>query len=483
LFKVLKTGDTVWSFDTKSGRLASGNYPGASHETLNVKLLKQGRYNITDEDEIEDFFSDTFINGYMVNDTLYVYDMFINDKIQPAPPKFLRSVERKLKPADVVRIRIQESISEKYKRDYRKEYDNYHAKPEQRQRNASRKRARRAMERAGKCKPFDKKDVHHKNHDAMNNHKSNLAVTDIATNRADNKCAVHGDRVDYTERFGLKPFRNYERLDEKLLLINNGKRNGQIVFLAGGAGSGKGFAVNNFLEGGKFKIRDVDAWKEAFIEIDKIKKNHPEIRGLDLSNPVDVGKLHIFIKKKGIKKKTLEAFLQDKSKDFLPNILFDITFKTIFDMSQTLPKLIAAGYDPSNIHIVWVLTDYKVAIKRNQNRPRVVPNDILLDTHSGAARTVFDLTRGKHNPKGFNGGMYVILNNQENTIFYADPKSGKPLNGAAGRATVIKDFKYLTLKKPGKAFISDKAVKAEVLSWIQANVPKTDKLDDIFSAG
>jgi len=36
-----------------------------------------------------------------------------------------------------------------------------------------------------------------------------------------------------------------EYLEEKLVLINNGKKYGQIVFLAGGAGSGKGFASDN----------------------------------------------------------------------------------------------------------------------------------------------------------------------------------------------------------------------------------------------
>jgi len=32
-------------------------------------------------------------------------------------------------------------------------------------------------------------------------------------------------------------------LEEKLILYGQGKRYGQIVFLAGGAGSGKGFAI------------------------------------------------------------------------------------------------------------------------------------------------------------------------------------------------------------------------------------------------
>ena len=52
-----------------------------------------------------------------------------------------------------------------------------------------------------------------------------------------------------------------QHLEEKVIVLGRGARYGQVVFLAGGAGSGKGFAISNFLEGTKFKVRDVDAWK------------------------------------------------------------------------------------------------------------------------------------------------------------------------------------------------------------------------------
>ena len=47
-------------------------------------------------------------------------------------------------------------------------------------------------------------------------------------------------------------FRQY--LEEKLIMYTQGKRYGQIVFLAGGAGSGKGFAIANFMEKEKYII-------------------------------------------------------------------------------------------------------------------------------------------------------------------------------------------------------------------------------------
>ena len=74
---------------------------------------------------------------------------------------------------------------EKSKRNYRKEYDNYHSKPEQRKRNAGRLRARRLMVKKGKVKVFDKKDVHHKDNDPTNNDLSNLSVTTQKYNRTE----------------------------------------------------------------------------------------------------------------------------------------------------------------------------------------------------------------------------------------------------------------------------------------------------------
>ena len=70
-------------------------------------------------------------------------------------------------------------------RNYRKEYDNYHAKPDQRERNAGRLRARRLMAKLGKVSKGDKKDVHHKDNDPMNNEKGNLSVTTQKYNRTE----------------------------------------------------------------------------------------------------------------------------------------------------------------------------------------------------------------------------------------------------------------------------------------------------------
>ncbi len=276
-----------------------------------------------------------------------------------------------------------------------------------------------------------------------------------------------------------------EYLEEKLLLINNGKKYGQIVFLAGGAGSGKGFASANFMEKEKFKVRDVDEWKSTFMKIGEIKNKYPEIKGLDLKKPADVGKLHTFIDKLGIKNSTMRGLLSAmENKSILPNIMFDITAKNINSIHKLMPDLLRAGYNPANIHMVWVLTDYQIAIDNNTNRKRVVPKDIMFLTHTGAANTMFDIIKNKGKKLAINGDIKVILNNKENTIWWKDDDEGvSPENRTSGKYIkskdgeplgVIKDFTYITIKHRGKPNKTPDQVIKQLYQWIVDNIPESE---------
>eukprot|EP00919_Chromeraceae_sp_WS-2016_P053196 GHVR01126343.1.p1 GENE.GHVR01126343.1~~GHVR01126343.1.p1 ORF type:complete len:305 (+),score=25.92 GHVR01126343.1:75-989(+) len=283
--------------------------------------------------------------------------------------------------------------------------------------------------------------------------------------------------------------RDYQQLDEKLIMYNQGKKYGQVVFLAGGAGSGKGFAQKQFMEGDKFKVFDVDELKKLFIKVRDLK--------MDLRNPEDVSNLHMMVKKSGVKDARLNLLAkslsqskskanqerarvvpddilqsksQSKSKETLPNLMFDVTLKEIEDIKEIMPMLNALGYDGKNIHVTWVLTDYYVAVKANQERERVVSDDIMLLTHIGASQTMTEIIKGKL-PRGVNGEVRVILNNRRNTIPWTDA-NGNVIKGSGSKEMVIKDFTYVTLKKSGKKFMNDAAVQKQVFNWIQDNVPK-----------
>jgi len=315
-------------------------------------------------------------------------------------------------------------------------------------------------------------------------------------------------RLNFSEYVELKDYKAYE-LVEKQILYNNGAKYGQIVFLAGGAGSGKGFAVQHFMQGSEFKIRDVDELKIAFQKLDALGKfttqdlldkygdkiserdkdlikkelldKNLKMGQLDLKTPTHVYVLHVLVRATDVKNKTLDLMLAGAEKGQLPNLIFDSTFKEVSDMTDVLPKLFAAGYEPKNIHVSWVLTNYQIAIKNNKSRARVVPEDILLATHAGAAQTVYNLVTTSM-PPSVQGGVYVILNNPENTIFIVDPQTNKAYKDKKGNP-VIKDFKYLTLKEPGKPAKKELDVKKQLLTWIKDNVPPgavdTSELDKL----
>tara|TARA_R110002020_G_scaffold383832_1_gene594479 strand:+ start:167 stop:427 length:261 start_codon:yes stop_codon:yes gene_type:complete len=71
-------------------------------------------------------------------------------------------------------------------RDYKREYETYHKSAKQKKRRAARNGARRKMEKAGRVRKGDGKDVDHKNHNPHDNGTKNLKVMSKGRNRAKN---------------------------------------------------------------------------------------------------------------------------------------------------------------------------------------------------------------------------------------------------------------------------------------------------------
>lgn len=70
-------------------------------------------------------------------------------------------------------------------RNYREEYDSFHKTTTQKKRRAARNKARRHLEREGRVRKNDGKDVDHKDHNPLNNSSSNIRVRDRSANRSD----------------------------------------------------------------------------------------------------------------------------------------------------------------------------------------------------------------------------------------------------------------------------------------------------------
>ena len=69
-------------------------------------------------------------------------------------------------------------------RNLRSEYDNYHSKPEQKRKRASRNAARAKMIKAGKASKGDGKDVAHVNGNPFVNNMNNLRMESPKKNRS-----------------------------------------------------------------------------------------------------------------------------------------------------------------------------------------------------------------------------------------------------------------------------------------------------------
>jgi len=106
------------------------------------------------------------------------------NKIKVNGNTFYIGIEKEVDFYDGKAIRLGEE------RDYKKEYNDYHSKPEQKKRRAGRNAARRKAEREGRVEPGDGNDIDHKDHNPLNNSDGNTRVRDRSANRGDNKVPV-----------------------------------------------------------------------------------------------------------------------------------------------------------------------------------------------------------------------------------------------------------------------------------------------------
>ena len=71
-------------------------------------------------------------------------------------------------------------------RNYKREYKNYHSRPEQRKNRSSRNLARRLMKKKLGIKKIRGKDIDHKDKNPRNNSRKNLRIRSKSYNRSHN---------------------------------------------------------------------------------------------------------------------------------------------------------------------------------------------------------------------------------------------------------------------------------------------------------
>lgn len=269
-----------------------------------------------------------------------------------------------------------------------------------------------------------------------------------------------------------------ETLIEKLITFGGQAypKYGHIVLMAGGAGSGKGFVLGN-LVGVEGKVFDVDELKTLASKTPAIKNRVAKELGVDLAdlaanlkNPENVGKLHdIMGDYLKIDKRKEQAFYRGvltAPADRKPNIIFDMTLKSLDKLDKIARDAAMLGYDKKNIHIVWVVNDIEVAQQQNATRARTVPSEILVNTHRGAANTMGDIINMGNKLKKYIDGDIVFAFNKvgvdANLV-----KSGKG-------GSYVKDANYFYVKRAGKAPTPvgklDKEIRMKIKDYVPKNV-------------
>jgi hypothetical protein len=268
----------------------------------------------------------------------------------------------------------------------------------------------------------------------------------------------------------------YDLLIEKLITFG-GKaypKYGNVVIMAGGAGSGKGFVKDN-LVGIEGKTFDVDELKRLASRTPAIVKRVKKDLGVDLAslasnlkNPENVAKLHEIIGDYlGISDRQTKALYKAiiaGNPDTKPNLIFDVTLKDLRKLQNITRQVSSMGYAKENIHIVWVVNDIEIAKKQNAERDRMVPVEILVNTHRGASQTMHDIVSMGTELKKYMDGDIVFAFNK----IGVDSGIEKSERGGS----YIKDANYFYVKKKGKAPTSADKLSDDLKRKISSYVPK-----------
>ena len=269
----------------------------------------------------------------------------------------------------------------------------------------------------------------------------------------------------------------YDILLEKLITFGGQAypKFGNIVIMAGGAGSGKGF-IKDKLVGIEGKAFDVDELKGAAAASPAIQARIKKELGLDiqkigadLKKPENVAKMHQivgdYLDLDNRVKKALYRGILLADPDRKPNLIFDVTLKDLRKLQNISSQAQALGYAKENIHIVWVVNDIEVAKAQNLKRSRTVPTEILVNTHRGASQTMLDIvSMGKTLKKYMDGDIVFAFNKVG-----VDSTISKSTKGGM----YVKDANYFYVKRKQKdvtpADKLDKTLRMKIKSYVPAN--------------
>lgn len=297
---------------------------------------------------------------------------------------------------------------------------------------------------------------------------------------------------------GFKDFLEEKQALEEKLVTFGGKAYpnfGHMVIMAGGAGSGKGFVLDKLL-GIEGIVYDVDHLKKMVSKTDKLSKKIKDFSGLDvkalyskLRDPDNVRNLHAAIKSLKIDDRKLSRLMNSvflAPSERIPNIIFDVTLKDMKKFHELVGFIDKnLPYSRKNVHLVWVITSFEVAKKQNAERDRVVPEDIMVKTHTGASETMAQLMRMSDKIQNYIDGDVVFVFNTKgvDSEFITREKDDFRRNTPAefggkykgGFFAKKQDAFYIYVKRQGEKMMNIDDLSKELTDKIVAYTPSGEK--------
>jgi hypothetical protein len=264
--------------------------------------------------------------------------------------------------------------------------------------------------------------------------------------------------------------------------------------------SGKGF-IQSQLMGIQGKTFDVDALKSLAVKSEKIAQRVKKELGVDLSqfnvkgalkNPETVSLLHGIIgdelKLPDKEKRAFFSSIMTADPERKPNVIFDVTLKSLQKFDNLISNVTRLGYDKKNIHLVWIINDIEIALKQNAERDRFVKPEILINTHVGAQQTVADVIKLGNKLKSYMDGDIVFAFNKVgvDTSYIKSPKKDAEFKflttknkkgetvkvDVSGGGGYLKDANFFYIKRAGKAVMNFDDIDKDIRAKIRDYVPK-----------
>lgn len=210
---------------------------------------------------------------------------------------------------------------------------------------------------------------------------------------------------------------------------------------------------------------------------------------MDLKNSKDVGILHEFSKAMGYDDKFKELFFKvSRESKNKPNVIFDVTLKDIKAIDEINNYIKLGKYDKKNVHLVWILNSFDIALKQNNQRERQVSLEIMAKTHEGAALTMREILENSENYRDvIDGDIWIVPNqvkvdssviqNNGNEIEWKGKKYSR--NAETKKKNMVIDrYSAICIKKSGKPAMKYEEIEKSLIEKIREYIPKD--VSDIF---